>query len=234
MPTQARTAPKPIARPQRRPTRTAPAPDRPLVISLCDRTGVWCRPYAEAGFEVLQLDLSSGEDVRDFEWPGRPVYGILAAPPCTAFSRARGTVADQDDIREALSVADACIRIIVACRPKFWAIENPPGQLDRFLGPPAFSFQPCDYGDPWTKRTYLWGCFNRPQARPIIPTANGVSGKNGDPALGWSADDRSRTPACFARAFYEANSSGVALADRELWAGEGALWSTRRITQPKW
>jgi hypothetical protein len=29
----------------------------PVVLSLCDRTGNWARPYAEAGFSVVTVDM---------------------------------------------------------------------------------------------------------------------------------------------------------------------------------
>jgi|TARA_R100000501_G_C2548953_1_gene64445 superfamily I DNA and RNA helicase len=37
------------------------------IISLCDFTGEWSRPYKEAGYDVLQVDLKHGQDVRLFE-----------------------------------------------------------------------------------------------------------------------------------------------------------------------
>jgi hypothetical protein len=39
-------------------------------------------------------------------------------------------------------------------------LENPIGRLNRWLGKPVMYFNPCDYGDTYTKRTALWGEFN--------------------------------------------------------------------------
>jgi hypothetical protein len=57
-----------------------------LILSLCDRTGNWSRPYEEDGYDVIRVDLEDGQDVRLLELPNRPVHGILAAPPCTVFA----------------------------------------------------------------------------------------------------------------------------------------------------
>ena len=56
-----------------------------------------------------------------------------------------------------------CLRIIKECNPTFWAIENPAtGKLKDFLGEPDFIYQPWEFGSPWTKKTALWGKFNKP------------------------------------------------------------------------
>lgn len=57
-----------------------------------------------------------------------------------------------------------CLRIIKHCKPTFWVIENPStGRLKNFLGNPKFTYEPWEFGSPWTKRTALWGEFNAPQ-----------------------------------------------------------------------
>ena len=46
----------------------------------------------------------------------------------------------------------------------------------RFLGTPRDVFEPCDFGDPWTKRTALWGNFRLPVRGPFVaPTGGGHS-----------------------------------------------------------
>ena len=104
---------------------------------------------------------------------------------------------------QALSVVDACLRLVVACQPLWWALENPVGKLVRWLGPPRMYFNPCDYGDPYTKKTALWGRFNTPTRSPVVPvTPNPV---HFAPPGSDRAARRSVTPAGFARAFFEAN-----------------------------
>lgn len=176
-----------------------------VILSLCDRTGVWSRPYEDAGYDVRRIELEDGQDVRLYELPNQPVHGVLAAPPCTVFanSGARWPRSD-DDMREGLSVVDACCRIILATNPEWWVLENPTGKLNRYLGPPAMTFQPSDYGDPYTKRTCLWGSFREPERSPVEATMGSKMHRLGPSPE--RAALRSVTPEGFAKAFYEANA----------------------------
>jgi hypothetical protein len=181
-----------------------PSRGPPLILSLCDYTGEWSQPYADNGYEVIRIDLEHGQDVRLTQPPTRPVHGILAAPPCTVFANAgaRWTRSD-DEMREGLSVVDACLRLVVATRPKWWALENPVGKLRRYLGPPKLIFQPNEFGDPYTKRTCLWGEFTVPTRTPVV--AYERSKMQALPPSPDRAALRSVTPAGFARAFFAAN-----------------------------
>jgi hypothetical protein len=174
------------------------------ILSLCDGRGSWSQPYVDDDYEVIRVDVLAGEDVRLLELPARPVHGILAAPPCTVFanSGARWPRTD-DEMREGLSVVDACLRLVVACRPAWWALENPAGKLRRYLGAPRLTFQPNEYGDPWTKRTCLWGEFNTPLRAPVAATEGSKFHRL--PPGPERAALRSVTPPGFARAFFEAN-----------------------------
>ena len=175
-----------------------------LILSLCDYTGNWSRPYEEGGYEVVRVDIEHGQDVRLLELPARPVHGILAAPPCTVFanSGARWPRTD-DEMREGLSVVGACCRIILATQPAWWVLENPAGKLSRYLGKPAFTFQPNDYGDPYTKFTCLWGSFVPPDKKPV-PAVMGSKMHTMAPGPQRAAL-RSETPMGFAQAFYDVN-----------------------------
>lgn len=92
------------------------------------------------------------------------VYGILAAPPCTEFSLAKGS--RTCDFSAGMEVVRACLRVIWECRLfgklKFWAMENPVGFLRQFLGIPAYQFEHWEFGDAQVKRTDLWGYFKPP------------------------------------------------------------------------
>lgn len=182
-----------------------------IILDLCGGTGSWSMPYKEAGYDVRVITLPE-IDVRWFQYINKPVYGILAAPPCTDFSGSGAqywTVKDQDGrTLQSLSVLDACCRIILVQKPVFWVLENPVGRAKRWLGPPAMSFNPCDYGDPYTKKTLLWGNFNKPVKCPVEPVKVCSQG-SWLMKLGGKSEKtkmlRSITPAGFARAFYEAN-----------------------------
>ncbi len=64
-------------------------------------------------------------------------------------------------------------------------------------------FQPCDYGDPYTKKTCLWGNFNNPIKNPVAPTEGSKMHKY--PPSKDRQMLRSITPPGFAKAFFEAN-----------------------------
>lgn len=130
-----------------------------IILDLCGGSGSWSAEYEKAGYDVRLITLPDN-DVRTYQPPAN-VYGILAAPPCTEFSIAK-RCHKRDEIK-GMELVDACIRIVNKCKPKFWALENPSGWLSKYLGEPTYSFQPFWFGDGWTKRTLLWGSFNKPQ-----------------------------------------------------------------------
>lgn len=175
-----------------RPGRVLPARADRIILDLCGGSGAWSRPYADAGYDVRLVTLPE-HDVSDYQPPAN-VHGILAAPPCTEFSLAKA--GHPRDFASALRVVCACLRIIAIARPQWWALENPTGMLGHFLGTPRDVFQPCDFGDPWTKRTALWGYFTLPARRYVRPSS-GMPGR--------TSAERAVTPPGFARAFFEAN-----------------------------
>ncbi len=177
-----------------------------IILDLCGGTGAWSKPYADAGYDVRLVTLP--DDVRLYIPPDY-VYGILAAPPCTMFAISGNRWKRTDEqMQEALSVVDACIRIIYKATPTFWAIENPVGKLIHYLGHWDYTFQPYDYGDPWTKRTCMWGKHNRPVRNPVEPVGTASLSPDWVHKLPPSPDrqaKRSITPPGFAKAFFEAN-----------------------------
>lgn len=150
--------------------------------------------------------LADGQDVRLMEKLPERVHGILAAPPCThlAGSGARWwEEKGEEALLESLAVVDACLRIITVHQPDWWALENPVGRLTRFLGEPRLIFNPNDYGDPYTKRTCLWGEFTIPLAHPVAATEGSKMHLLPPSEDRWRL--RSMTPKGFAEAFYLAN-----------------------------
>jgi hypothetical protein len=152
-----------------------------IILDLCGGTGAWSRPYLEAGYDVRLITLPE-QDVRYFH-PPKHVYGILAAPPCTDFCISGVRWWPEKDrtkgLQEALSVVEACLRIIKEAKPVFWALENPVGRLRRFIGAPRWYFQPYEFGDPWTKKTCIWGEHNIPEKHPVEPNYALVSSGHG-------------------------------------------------------
>ena len=203
------------------------------MLSLFDRSGAWPRPYADAGAQVLTVDLMDALPGTDY--PGRrheradvmalPAFGgrwgvVLLAPPCTEFavSGARWFAAKDADGRTAAAIAlvRAALNVVHELRPRVWALENPTGRLARLVpevGPVRLSFDPCDYGDAWTKRTHLWGWFNTALARTPVEPVRVCSQGSWLQKLGGKSERtkvlRSTTPMGFARAFAMANPVAV-------------------------
>lgn len=174
--------------------------------------------------------LADALDNGDIELP--PIAGILAAPPCTDFSSSGARwFADKDkDGRTAASlrIVHDCLRVIAILKPGFWVLENPVGRLARLvpeLGAPRLRFNPCDYAgfadnpaaEAYTKRTCLWGDFNRDlPANPVEPVYYTKGGKRGSwqwANLGGKSERtkelRSMTPQGFARAFAAAQDRKI-------------------------
>jgi len=172
-----------------------------IILDLCGGSGAWSRPYAKAGYDVRNITLPP--DIR-LCCPPESAYGILAAPPCTRLcsSSARHWKGEKE-LLEALSIADACMRFVAICNPVFWCLENPVGRLPRYYGKPIMYFNPCDYGDPYTKKTCLWGKFNIPKKNSVEPEKNNRIW-NESPSS-HRGRRRSITPPGFAQAFFEAN-----------------------------
>jgi hypothetical protein len=181
-----------------------------IILDLCGGTGSWSKPYKDAGYDVRVVTLP-GQDVLTYEPPSN-VYGILAAPPCTHFSVSGAQYWKEKDADgrtfDDISILTACLMIIAKTTPIFWVIENPVGRMRRLLGSPQLIFNPCDFGDPYTKKTLLWGKFNLPQKNMVEPIRTSSQGSWLQNLGGKSAKTkelRSRTPEGFAKAFMEAN-----------------------------
>ena len=187
-----------------------------VLLHLCADVGSDSKPFVDNGYTVIKVGIDIG--VENYTPPAN-VFGVIANPPCTEFSTARadGKARNPD---EGMFLVEHCLRIIKECNPKFWVIENPnSGYLKRFLGKPALVFQPYEYGDPYTKKTALWGMFNEP-VKNIVEPKRGTMVKYASDfkdikpvdkvyrdKLGTDSRTirRSITPNGFAKQFYEAN-----------------------------
>lgn len=200
-----------------------------IILDLCGGSGSWSRCYAANGYDVRVITLPE-YNVLTYD-PPEHVHGILAAPPCTEFSVLNCEAKPRKrDFGKGLETVTACLRIIAQCRPVWWAMENPVGYLREFMGPPRLTFQPWEFGDPWTKRTDIWGRFTVPPkryqkweqvpnklplyTRPKRDKPNFAylhkSAQAHIPQLAWAhpdtdADFRAITPPAFAEAFYLSN-----------------------------
>ena len=188
------------------------------LLSLFDYTSNWSKPYKNAGWHVVQVDILLGQDI--LEWDYRqfdPDYfsGILAAVPCTAYARSGARWWPQKDADGTTEYFDTLTRktleIIDYFRPglEFWVIENPLGRIAKRVPElkkyRLLTFDPCEFGDPYTKKTVLYGEF-RPWLirQPVKPTEGSKMHKI--PPGPKRASLRSETPVGFAKAFFDANN----------------------------
>ena len=171
-------------------------------------------------FEVMDDVMSQVKEAQE-EGIKLSVYGILAAPPCTDFSVSGAhawksketkpadysnphTVEFSNSLEHSVFMVFATLEIIAQLEPQFWVIENPVGRINKLvpeLGTPWY-FQPCDFGDPYTKKTGLYGKFNKPVKTPVLPLMGSMMQNK---LSGRQKNERSKTPEGFARAFFEAN-----------------------------
>ena len=191
-----------------------------IVISCFDKSTNMVKPWAEAGYLCYCVDLqhASGEtregniikvgaDMKEWRPPNEPIAFAAFFPPCTdvAVSGARwfkdkGLGA----LIKALSLFDISIKIAEWSKAPY-LIENPVSTVSTYWRKPDYTFDPCDYGDPYTKKTCLWtgGGFVMPQKNRVEPTQG--SKMHLLPPSSDRADLRSETPMGFAKAVYEAN-----------------------------
>ena len=203
------------------------------ILHLCADIGSDSKPYSDAGYNVITVGKDIG--VQNFEAPDN-VYGVIANPVCTEFSIAKG-FHKTGNYEKGMVLVDACLKIINECSPIFWVIENPAtGKLKNFLGKPDFTYEPWNFGDPWTKKTALWGDFNIPKKRYLnwkdVPKNEKLYIRPGRPKpsmaflhksaikdipafSGITVEDdmsfRSLCPQGFAQAFFKANSEVTVL-----------------------
>ena len=135
--------------------------EKKIILHLCADLGSDSKFYqSDENYEVILIGEEIG--VENYT-PPKNVYGIIANPVCTEFSTASG-FHKKRNYELGFQMVKHCIRIIDECSPIFWAIENPAnGRLKDFLGKPKMTYQPWEYGSPWTKKTALWGNFNIPK-----------------------------------------------------------------------
>jgi hypothetical protein len=190
-----------------------------IILSLFDESGVWSGPWVEAGYDVIQVDIQNGVDINDFcveflfDNGIDRADGILAACPCTDFAASGARWWEGKDANgqtaNSVELVNQTLRTIELFRPElFWVIENPVGRIREMTGlpEPHLIFDPSHYGDPYTKKTMLYGKFNAdlPFANVEPTEGSRIHKLSGNSAKGKKL--RSETPDGFSNAFFMANS----------------------------
>lgn len=146
-----------------------------IIYDLCGGTGMWSKPYKEAGYDVKIITMPEHNLMTWEGWQDtiEDTYGYLFAPTCTMMSLARTTAKTPRDLKGAMKLINRGLYIIQETRVHhksklvFWAMENPVGYLRQIIGKPSLTFNPMDYGANYSKKTDLWGYFKHPKKSPV-------------------------------------------------------------------
>lgn len=188
-------------------------------LFFCNRTANIMQPWAENGYSCFAFDLqhtgiiADGNyyfiqaDVHNLRDLDLPSYFGMAFPDCTNLAgsgarwwREKGEQAGVQGLYLALDCEE-----ILKKNCSIWAWENPVGRAATKYRKPDYTFDPADYGDPYTKKTCLWtsSTFRMPEKKRVevidpLYIRDHASGKN-------RKNTRSITPPGFCKAVYLAN-----------------------------
>jgi len=152
--------------------------------------------FAEVPHTTIQdvLELTA-EDLADADV-------VLASPPCTHFSCAAGwkywpNGFPTPEVQESVELVKHTMQVIDEADPEYWILENPVGQLRRFLGPPAITTYWGAWGAPYLKPTDLWGILPNmiwPSPPMMEPLRESTHGKHlGVQAANWDVETYNRS-----------------------------------------
>lgn len=195
-----------------------------LLISLYDHSGNASRPYREAGWNIIQVDIKNGIDIMTWDYSGifADRIGIIIMQPCTCYAlcgnRHKQNRLNNGEFEYSQKLVAKSKEIIDYFNPFFWQLENPKTDIHKkntWIGQrPKFIFNPCDFAgyDPepgnsrYNKETWLFGKFNDPVTKHLQPFEKDNPGwKNLGGKSERTKELRSITPLGFAYAFYEYN-----------------------------
>lgn len=202
---------------------------KPLAMVSCfDESTVMAQPWAEAGYICYCVDIQHppgetahgniikvGADMLEWIPPltNKYVFGAFF-PPCTdvAVSGARW-FKDKGlgSLIYSLRLFEASVKLAEILGLPYM-LENPVSTVSTYWRKPDYTFDPCDYGDPYTKKTCLWvgNGFKMPMKTPVQATEG--SKMHLLPPSQDRARLRSKTPEGFARAVFEANAPHLGVA----------------------
>lgn len=194
------------------------------VISLCDFTGNMVKPWADQGLQCYCVDIQHSirndrvENNIHYVWgdcrswtPPENVQPIIlfAFPPCThlASSGARDfQKKDWNMLRDGMDLFMACMHAGKWSGVPYM-VENPIGRISGLHHQPEYIFDPCDYGNPYTKKTCVWAGngFVMPPKNRVEPTKGSMM--HTMPENKARTILRSKTPEGFANAVFKVNNS---------------------------
>lgn len=130
-----------------------------IIISLCDYTGIFTKPWREAGFDAIHVDpqrenngtiIEMCEEISRAIKSGRVVF-VAGFPPCTDVAVSGAAhfeskrKADPHFQAKAALIAEQC-RMVGELAGVPWFFENPISVFSSIFGPPNEIFNPFEYG----------------------------------------------------------------------------------------
>ena len=144
------------------------------VLVAFEKSGIVRDAFIERGHDAMSCDLEPTERPGPHhQGDARPLMRerwdlVIAHPPCTALSTARGRPPDAELVAEGVLLFNAALH---ANSPRV-AVENP--QIYKLaretLGEPSQKIHPWQFGDAYLKRTWLW-LIGLP---PLTPMYSGI------------------------------------------------------------
>lgn len=179
------------------------------------------KPWADSGYICYCVDIQHspgkttdgniikvGADMLEWLPPREPIAFAAFFPPCTNVSVSGARWFKDKGIGsliQALKLFDVSVKLGEWSGAPY-LIENPVSTISTYWRKPDYVFDPCDYGDPWTKKTCLWvgNGFRMPEKHRVPPSLGSkihLMTPSAD-----RADKRSETPEGFAMAVFQANN----------------------------
>ncbi|MEI6561252.1 MAG: hypothetical protein WCO68_04105 [Verrucomicrobiota bacterium] len=195
--------------------------ERGIIVSLYDFTTNIVKPWADAGYLCYCVDIQHapgetrddniikiGTDVCKW-WPpcGVKIAMVFSQSPCTHLAvsgRVWFAKKGFPALIDGLTLFARGLEIAQWSGAPYM-LENPVSVISTHWRKPDHIFDPCDYGDPYTKKTCLWvgNGFVMPKKNRVAPVEGSKMHKL--PPSPHRANIRSVTPMGFARAVFEAN-----------------------------
>lgn len=191
-----------------------------IVISCFDYTTNMVKPWADAGYLCYCVDMQHapgearsgniikvGANMLDWLPPRGEIAFAAFFPPCTDVAVSGARWFRDKGLGKLISSLQLFKRSVDLAEligaPYF--LENPVSTVSSYWRKPDHVFDPCDYGDPYTKKTCLWTGNGF-----VMPTKNRVEPTEGSkmhllPPSDERANLRSATPMGFAFAVFDAN-----------------------------
>ena len=151
------------------------------ILIACEESQTICKAFRERGHNAFSCDIQDcsgghpewhikGDALEQLK---RDWDLIIAHPPCTFMSKAGARwmypstgVLSQDRLQLALDAKDFFMKFY-DCKCKYVAIENPVPLKIVGLPEPTQAIQPYEYGEPYSKQTWLW-LKGLPKLRPTM------------------------------------------------------------------